>query len=142
MKNNCIVRVFQIFLFVFFCISDSCQTESSVNTNCTPVLITPQSGEIIDNGCYNQANGINWYFEWSDCPDALKYRLYVKQSSASSPVIDKETTNTFYSFSILSNSPSTSGWTWKVEAYIGGAWREWSEARPFNLEPVDTDCNK
>jgi hypothetical protein len=141
MNKHNIIRFFQL-LLGFFYIACSSKMENPVDINCTPSLLSPQSGEVMDNGCYNMNNGISWFFEWSECPDATKYRLYVKSSSAISAVIDKEISNTFYSFSSVSNTPILTGWAWKVKAYVGGEWREWTEERTFNLEPVDTDCSK
>jgi hypothetical protein len=32
------------------------------------------------------------------------------------------------------------GWIWRVRAYVGGVWTDWSEERSFNVEPP-TDCS-
>lgn len=141
MNKRIRIRILQISLAGLMCFITFCDTEVPVElTDCTPVLITPQSNQVMDNGCYNVDNAISWYFEWTNCSDATKYRIYVKHPSVPSAIIDKETSDTFYSFSTVSNTELTSGWTWKVKAFIGGTWREWSEIRTFNLEPVGTDC--
>lgn len=110
---------------------------------CVPILLTPDEGAKVDNGCTNGANGILWEFDWSDCPDAQLYEFYLRQRSAQEPLFDRpELTNS--SFTVLEDrvAPEESrfGWYWKVRAKTNDTWGNWSPERDFDVEPVNTDC--
>lgn len=109
---------------------------------CTPTLLSPNEGAIMDNGRNDFRDEIVWDFDWSDCPNATKYHLYVKRTGASLPSIDNDTIvnssfrSASYSYIIDSN---LQGWTWKVRAFINGSWEEWSVIQTFSVEPLNAD---
>ena len=109
-----------------------------------PALISPVEYAVLDNGCQNRTNGIEWDFKWTDVPAARLYHLYVVGPQAKYPVINNaEITYAAYqdiraeSYIIESNRR---GWRWKVRALVGNEWSEWSEERTFDVEAMNTDC--
>ncbi len=113
------------------------------NLLCTPALLTPVAGEEMDNGCDAEANPITWNFDWADCAGATQYHLYVKKTTAAIPVVDNQTITasefTYESFGHITNA-SLSDWRWRVRAYVGGAWQDWTPERSFDVEPLNSDC--
>ena len=109
-----------------------------------PTLISPQNGTVLDNGCKDHSDSIEWDFDWSDVPGATKYHIYVILENAVNPVIDAITTASSYHYSSLGayiEDAHRFNWTWKVRAgNDSGEWSEWSEVRYFDVEPLDTDC--
>ena len=107
-------------------------------------LISPENGAVLDNGCQDFSDLIEWYFDWDDFPSAERYHLFVIGSSAQYPVIDNdnievsEYLSSEKAYVIPSNAKD---WTWKVRAYVNGEWIGWSEERTFDVEPINTDCN-
>jgi uncharacterized protein (TIGR02145 family) len=105
---------------------------------CIPSLISPLEGAILDNGCFNQTDPVEWHFDWTDCEGATMYDLRITWASG------------LYSDDQTTTSEFTMKWTayildanlkYKVRAMINGVWGEWSNERTFHVEPVDTDCN-
>jgi serine/threonine protein kinase len=109
---------------------------------CVPNLISPEQNAVVDNGRYDRADDEIWDFDWSDCPEATKYHLYVKLPQAKNPVIDVADLVTS-SYNHTENAYvadfNRHGWTWKVRAQINGQWGDWSELWTFDVEPLDTD---
>lgn len=109
-----------------------------------PLLITPENDEFLDNGRTDRLDDIIWDFDWSGCPGATQYHLYVQHVDIGSiPTIDDDTiVDTTYHHerqgSFITN-PNRWYWEWKVRAKVDGQWGEWSETRWFHVEPVDTD---
>lgn len=120
----------------------STPTPTSTPTGCVPSLISPEEGAVLDNGRTDGQDYMIWDFDWSDCPGATAYHLYVIGPTATTPLIDEDTlVSSFYHYV---GNVSTSGayrfnWTWKVRAQADGQWGPWSETRSFDVEPVDTD---
>lgn len=117
-----------------------CKTEA--NLTCIPTPIAPLNGALLDNSREDRADLIIWDFDWSDCPGATQYQLYVIGDRAMNPVINIDT------ISQSSYRETSSGyiidrnrfnWTWKVRAKVNEEWGEWSEIRRFDVEPLDTD---
>lgn len=109
-----------------------------------PVLLTPQAGAVVDNGCENRTDGTLWSFEWSEVPGATCYHIFVKNRGAKNPVVDDDrvVANAYTKIgrkTYVINKYLT-GWTWKVQAKVNGEWGHWSEEREFSVEPLDTDC--
>jgi hypothetical protein len=107
--------------------------------NCTPLLQSPSSGATLDNGCTVDPNPISWSFNWSNCPDATKYQIHVKNTDLG-VLIDEVVTNSSYSTSQLTGALPETGWTWKVRAYSFGEWDSWTTTRQFKLQPANSDC--
>jgi surface protein len=112
---------------------------------CNPALTTPMNGAILDNGCtppYQSTNSSDWFFDWTICPEATLYHLYVKHPTASNPLFEDSTLTTSQYNLILTDSYTSSivGWEVKVRAFIDGAWSDWSPVITFDVEPPGTDC--
>ncbi len=109
---------------------------------CVPTLISPAEGATLDNGRTDHTNNMIWTFNWSDCPGATQYHLYVKKDTATNPAIDEDSlTASYYQRVTTSYVPagSLTGWTWKVRAKTDGVWSVWTSARSFQVEPPNTD---
>ena len=118
------------------------QTSLTPMPACTPSLISPLAGALLDNGRTDRADGITWGFEWSECPAVDWYQLHVTHVGAANPYINDW--NVFglgyqHSVNAYISDSNRSNWVWKVRAWLGGRWGEWSESRPFDVEPVNTD---
>ena len=121
-------------------LSDSCKKEDT-STCPIPTLISPENNERLDNGCTPpDVDAINWSFEWTGCPNAIMYNLYVKHPAAQNPVIDVETTELKFNSSSAGYISYNSNWKWKVRAFIDNAWGEWSKERTFEVEDQNNDC--
>ena len=105
-----------------------------------PILISPVNGSVLNDNDLSHTSAIGWYFNWQDVSDATKYQIYVIGSGAQNPVIDTETTNSYFTLCI-SGSAQHVLWNWKVRAYINGTWSEWSETRSFNVDRIDVTCD-
>ncbi|MCJ7825564.1 MAG: DUF3558 domain-containing protein [Anaerolineales bacterium] len=109
---------------------------------CVPEMVSPLEEASLDNGCQSESESIVWEFEWSECPGAQSYNLFVIGSIATKPVIDDLTPNTKY---LNQSSGYIAGqnlllWRWKVRAMQNDVWGEWTPERTFDVEPLDTDC--
>jgi len=111
-------------------------------SDCVPELLSPVETAMMDNGCLNKTDPIAWEFEWSGCPAAQSYGLYVIGASATVPVMDITTTGTSFRYesSGYIADKNRLQWRWKVRAMLDGTWGEWSPEATFDVEPVGTDC--
>jgi len=111
-------------------------------TACTPDLLYPPEGEVMDNGRSDHTDPEIWDFGWEPCEGATRYHLYVIGPTATIPMIDNSNLTipsyTLRDYGYISNS-NLQGWTWKVRAEVDGAWGPWSPTRTFSVEPVNTD---
>jgi len=107
-----------------------------------PTLISPVDFALLDNGCQDHSDPMTWDFNWSIVAGAASYHLYVKQATATLPVIDKKGIISA-SYRLTDNSFTTAltGWQWYVQAEAGGAEGPPSRTGTFDVEPVDTDCS-
>ena len=108
-----------------------------------PLLLSPADGVVLDNGRTDRRDEIIWDFDWSDFPGATRYHLYVIGGSATFPVISNRDIKVS-SYHHVSRGGyiidrNRYGWTWRVRAMVGGRWSEWSQARTFDVEPVNAD---
>lgn len=117
--------------------------EFTTTSLCIPSLISPEEGMILDNGRLDSEDSIRWDFNWSNCPGATQYQLFVEHTGALYPVIN---TNIEYGSSYLHErnghyiiDKNRFDWNWKVRAWIDGKWGDWSVIRMFDVEPVNTD---
>jgi hypothetical protein len=107
----------------------------------SPTLVSPVDFALLDNGCLNQSDPMTWDFAWSDVPGATSYHLYVKQDTATIPVIDlKGIKLPAYRLSNNSYTAALTGWHWYVQAEAGGTEGPPSRTGTFDVEPIDTDC--
>jgi serine/threonine protein kinase len=119
---------------------------------CAPSPQSPASAAILDNGRVDGLDDMTWEFDWSDCPSAQAYELWVSGTDSVSggpaalPVIDTSTlTASAYRYSawgVMTYQTVDAGfpWTWKVRARTNGQWGPWSSERTFWVEPVNTDA--
>lgn len=106
-----------------------------------PILLLPPAGAIMDNGCYNFSNKIEWFFDWTDVRGATKYNLYMRNLAAAYPSIDVVVSVSEYYHWMYAYISNLDNWIWKVRAGDDeNVWSGWSEERNFNVEPIDTDC--
>ena len=143
MKKTLTYLVFAL-LFVGCSKDDPKPLPLSNTENILVNLITPVNGALLDNGCLDNSDLMECYFDWEDLPSAQKYHLYVIGAKAQNPIIDNDSIQTSdYLWSqqggyITSNNAND--WTWKVRAFINNKWIEWAESRTFDVEPLNTDC--
>lgn len=117
--------------------------ESTSAPTCEPEQLTPEEGDVLDNGCFDRSDEIRWEFSWAPCDDAQRYHLYVIGPGATFPVVDdrsvRETTHVHRSSGFVAEQ-NRLGWSWKVRANVRGQYGPWSPSRTFDVEPRDTDC--
>ncbi|MBN2371152.1 MAG: hypothetical protein JXO72_11770, partial [Vicinamibacteria bacterium] len=109
---------------------------------CVPMLLTPSSGAVLDNGRTDHLDSIIWRFNWSYCAGADRYHLYVIGPSGTMPTIETDqlaVSSYQWVSDVCIPSSRLTGWTWKVRARVGGQWGDWSRSRSFRVEPPDTD---
>ena len=133
-----------LLLIPFFCLINFFSTNIYADDLvCTPVLLAPVAGEVMDNGCDAESNPITWNFDWADCTGATRYHLYVKKATAAVPVVDNQTITasefTYESFGHI-QTLVLSDWRWRVRAYVGGTWQDWTPERSFDVEALNSDC--
>jgi hypothetical protein len=109
-----------------------------------PQLISPNNGEVMDNGCADKSNGITWDFDWSDVPGATAYHLRVWRNPALPVINDMNVAGSSFHY----DSPQTYvintnllGWRWMVRAKVHGVWGRWSRVGTFRVERLGTDCH-
>jgi len=110
---------------------------------CIPTLISPSEGAVLDNGCQDQSDPLEWAFDWDDCIPVTMYHLYVHHVGSEFPLINDSTiTVSSYNtggYGYIANH-NLLNWHWRVRAQVNGTWGAWSEERTFEVEPLNTDC--
>lgn len=108
----------------------------------SPRLVSPSPGAVLDNGCLDQRNPIEWSFDWAACRDATRYHLFVMGGTATIPMVDVMTAGTSFNVSTLGYiaAGNDKGWRWWVQAERNGVWTDPSPPWTFDVEPVNTDC--
>lgn len=113
---------------------------------CTPTLISPNPGAVLDNGCRNAANSVSWPFSWSgfgSCElEIEEYELWVEHPDYGrlSAITAHDVTSHTFRFPEPFSGNLLTGWTWKVRTRTYGVWGPWSQGRSFSVERVDSDC--
>jgi len=109
---------------------------------CIPSLVLPEDGALLDNGRSDGLDEIIWDFDWSNCTNATQYHLFVYQTSLAFPTLDIITLGNSSYRRVASGGKVFDihrfGWEWRVQAYVNGAWGNWS-VRTFDVEPLNTD---
>jgi hypothetical protein len=106
-----------------------------------PRLASPQAGQVMDNGC-DGSDVVDWRFTWGAVNQAAVYHLWVAREGSANPMINQQVGSTEYAQAnpgYIANH-NLGGWSWRVRAQVNGTWSEWSESRPFGVEPLGTDC--
>ncbi len=106
-----------------------------------PQLTEPAYNAQMDNGCTSGSDQIKWGFRWRSIQGAARYQLAVYQN-IQTPVVNTYVYNTYYDHVQSGYIPNqnTNGWKWKLRAEVQGVWSDWTQERPFYLEPMNTDC--
>lgn len=107
-----------------------------------PQLISPGSGAVLPNSLMNPKKAA-WIFKWENCPGAARFHLQVKNSAAELPLYDYDSILALTwrreiggPISSYVGNERLRGWTWRVRAQTDGKWGEWSDWRPFEVEPL------
>jgi hypothetical protein len=109
-------------------------------------LLSPIDGEIVDNGCADGSNGIDWYFDWTDNPEANKYYIEVFEDRLFMPnltIIQDSVSESSYHYQnggVYANSFNVYGLVWIIREKVGGKWQGYTDRGYFSVEPVNTDC--
>jgi hypothetical protein len=129
---------------IFITSVTSCDEETAPSiVPCSFSLYTPKIDAVLDNGCYDSSNSSSWKFEWSPCPGAVSYHIFVDNPDYSSPAVDENVVTTSYTHDLGSAfylSEDIDNWRWKVRPLYDGYSGNWSEERRFNLEAPNSDC--
>ncbi len=108
----------------------------------TPELLSPSARAELDNACANTTD-TSWRFDWSSCPGADEYQLFVKSRTAPVPLVDVSTSTrsdyTVRGLGVVAD-PDRLGWVWRVRARFGSQWADWTPQRIFNVGPEGTNC--
>jgi hypothetical protein len=105
-----------------------------------PTLLSPNDSAVLDNGCNNSSEQMQWSFDWTDVAGATQYNLYVYRTGSPSPFINVYPTTSQHLYSSYSYVSDLTNWKWKVRSAVGSFWSDWSPERSFSVEPVNTDC--
>ena len=106
-------------------------------------LSVPEDRAIMDNGCKNRTDPIEWKFEWEACQDAAQYHLFVDRTNAEKPFIDTIIEKAEFEFVLEGYyviDQNIMNWNWKVRTNTDDIWTPWSATRTFRLEPINSDC--
>jgi hypothetical protein len=121
-------------------------TVEPIDTDCpssTPPSITsPTTGELMDNACPADGEQTIWNFAWTVVNNNFQPYNLVVERPGQPPLIDVLVTGNDYRY--VSNTAITgTGWQVKVRRqHVDGAhYSPFSTPVPFDVEPVNTDCN-
>ena len=107
-------------------------------------LLSPINGEIVDNGCDDGSNGIDWYFDWTDDPEADKYYIRVFQEVMPFlTIIEDSVSESSYHYQnngFYTNPFQWYGLVWIIREKVEGKWQGYTDRGYFWVEPVNTDC--
>ena len=107
---------------------------------CVPSQRTPAPGAVFDNGRSDFRDPIVWDFGWNECPGATDYDVDAARPGISIPVARGVAgSSSRYIGCGYFDDFTRLGWSWRVRAHSGARFGEWSAARPFELERVDSD---
>ena len=98
-----------------------------------PTPIAPLAGTSVANAC----SGDSWQFDWSDV-QASAYHVQVFSPSGS-PVLDvSDIAASIYTWDQAPtvNESDRRGWRWRVQALVGGSWRDWTTEVSFDVDPL------
>jgi len=108
----------------------------------SPRPLAPLAGAVLDNGCVDNSDTLEWSFSWAGCRDATRYHVYVIGGTATIPIADVNISDTSFRISRRGYiAPGNDkGWRWWVQAERNGVWTDPSPPQTFDVEPVNTDC--
>jgi hypothetical protein len=103
-----------------------------------PELVSPKTGDTLENGVLNKNVEYTWVFEWKAVPGATDYHLVVIGDRAKISLVDtqiKELQYRFVSRGYIAPQ-NQKGWKWKVRAKVNDTWQPWSAQRGFAVGPL------
>ena len=130
------MRILTAFLFLASSITVAAQSSP-------PVPVSPSQDTVMDNGCTDRSDPIEWNYEWMAVAGATEYQLHVKRNGARLTLVNIRTQERHYSRrepGAYIVPPNYSDWRWRVRAFADNKWTDWSDERTFSVEPLDTDC--
>ena len=97
-----------------------------------PAPVRPLEGASLANLC----SGDSWQFDWSDV-QASAYHLQVFSPSGATVLDLADVAASLYTWTAppLVADADRRGWKWRVQANVGGAWRDWSREVAFEVDP-------
>ena len=105
-----------------------------------PTLLEPEENAVLDNGRIDRFDFLKWTFRWAAVDEASSYELVVEHSGHAYVDIRLRQPGFVYTRLLPFTGAVLNGWTWKVRAIVSGVPTAWSPARPFRLEPINTDA--
>ncbi|MBN1697095.1 MAG: hypothetical protein JW881_06250 [Spirochaetales bacterium] len=150
MNTNYVIHLFIILiagfsLLAFSMCEDFQDLTGEIHDDHTAELLTPLPGTEFDNGCSDKSDAIQWDFDWSDVPGAVRYQLCILHEGSQYLLVDAIVTVSEYSYRAAGayiTDGNRSNWSWMVRAGTPFAWETWSEIHYFDVEPLDTDCRR
>lgn len=107
---------------------------------CIPQLLSPSRDVLMDNGRVGDLDAIDWVFDWSDCPGATYYSVYVLGPGATLPLInDVSPESSYRRVSCGGYIFFTAKWRLWLRAMTDDVWGDWSPEYNFDVEPANTD---
>ena len=110
---------------------------------CVPTPNTPAPGAVLDNGRTDRRDHILWDFAWHECLGATDYDIEAARASSALPLfIANGVTGSSHRYATCDGyiaDVNRLGWSWRVRAHAGARFGEWSAARPFDVERVNSD---
>lgn len=114
---------------------------------CAPIITTPISNAVLDNGCDGFSNTMDWQFEWTPVLYATEYQLIIAHPNLTVNTFNEIVTTNSWSYNELNQiSTHYTGWTAKVRAKVNDVWTDYhgstldEEVLLFDVEPKNTDC--
>ena len=98
-----------------------------------PAPVAPVAGASLANAC----TGDSWRFDWSDL-QASAYHLQVFSPGGERVLDVTDIPASVYTWTappVVAES-ARRGWRWRVQANIGGTWRDWSAEVPFEVDAL------
>lgn len=100
-------------------------TPSPVNITKQPKLISPVTGQVIEN-----KKGVIIKFSWEKVPNATQYQLYVEHKNKKDKLLNSLFNENYYNFTLtkaIDASLAKDAWGWWVRAKVGNTWGKWSK---------------
>jgi hypothetical protein len=106
-----------------------------------PILRSPESGAILDNGRTDRRDEREWEFRWEEVAGATGYTLQIFPPARTAPVRIYNATQPSFRVSDAQciEAEQRLGWKWRVQAKRTDGSLPFSAFRGFDVEPPDTD---
>jgi hypothetical protein len=96
-----------------------------------PTPIAPSPGAVVDNAC----GADSWLFDWSDTQaSAYHLQVFAPGGGVALDVDDIRASAYTWTLSPAVRDAERVGWRWRVQAMIGGSWRDWSPETSFDVD--------